>query len=447
MKTILIVEDRQDIRSSLEWLLEDNGYNVRQSESILNGKHTLDKYDIDLVLLDMNFKKDTTNGEEGLEFLRWKKEHNYSVPVVVMTAWKSDFLIVKATKEGAYDFIEKPLDNRRLLQIVKNALNLSSVSKKADSMRLLANCTKTRKYEWKSKNICDVLEGLKSVSKTDVPIFLTGENGTGKSEIAKFIHQNSSVKLGNFVSVNMGGLVSSLFESELFGHKRGAFTDAKEERIGRFEIASKGSLFLDEVANIPIDQQPKILRVLDAHEYEKIGSSTTIAADCRLIFASNANFEELIRLNLFREDLYYRMNVISMQLPPLRDRLEDIRPLADHFLSYFSSKYSRAKPLISDNIENFLRNYTWPGNIREMSNLMSRAVLLGFEDIVEAHAINASEKELEESTFKEMTLDQVEKEHVIKTYNYTNGNIKRMSAVLGRSESSIYRLVKQYCGV
>lgn len=445
ISTILVVDDRVDIRHSSRWLLEQNDYHVLDASNPAEAKDILGKEDVSVILLDMNYSKDTTSGEEGIEFLDWIKKNQISIPTVAMTAWKNEKLVERAKALGAYDFIGKPWENERLLQILSNGISLNNQKQKTKKLQLLLNASGDAKYEWRSECMVSLLSQMRNVASTDATIFLGGENGTGKSELAKYIHDHSLRRDESFVCVNMGAISDSLFESEMFGHRKGSFTDAKSHRIGRVELAEAGTLFLDEIANIPLSQQPKVLRVLETGEYEVLGSSETVKADVRLISASNGNFEKLIQEEKFREDLFYRINIISFLVPPLRQRKDDLIPLANYFIHYYAKKYAREPLSISESAAAKIMNYHWPGNIREFSSVISRALLLGGGGVISDIDINVGNSP---SVLKEdiplMRLEDVEALFVRRAMQVTNGNVDKAGEILGKSKASMYRMLKKH---
>ena len=308
-QTILVIDDMADVRLSAHFLLSNHNFEVIEAESPQQGLDMLSTRSVDLILLDMNYTSDTTSGQEGLDFMARLTKEGISVGVVAMTAWSSIDLAVQAMQQGAGDFIEKPWDNQRLLQVVRQQLKVSALSHQNRSLRQQNQVLQDESLVWQSRPMRKLFDEIERLAATDATLLLTGENGTGKSSIAKAIHQRSQRANNSCVTVNMGAIPESLFESEMFGHKKGAFTDAKEARMGRFEMAKAGTLFLDEIANIPLAQQAKLLRVLESGEYEMVGSSVTQQANVRLISASNANFDEMISQGQFRPDLCYRHRI------------------------------------------------------------------------------------------------------------------------------------------
>ena len=455
---ILIVEDRADVRLSLRFLLNNHGYEVFEAENPAVASELLNSHHIDLILLDMNFEFDTTSGEEGLAFLR-KQQKTNSLPILAMTAWSSVSLAVEAMQLGAKDFFAKPWDNHAVVMMVKKHLALAqiaqqtTISEKQQPAQLGTSDTSSnnnlKSILWHSPQMQKLKTQLERVAKTDATIFLRGENGTGKSCIAEYMH-NHSARTGEFVSVNMGAIPESLFESELFGHKKGAFTDAKQDRAGRFELANNGTLFLDEVATMGPNQQAKLLRVLESKQFERVGDTLTQQASCRIIAASNADFEVMLENGEFRTDLYFRLNTIELTIPPLRARPEDILVLAEHFI-YLHAKQYQLPPLpLSKLAENALLDYSWPGNVRELSHMMARAVLMAEGDCIdeqdlEFKVLNNSSKNV--STGDEiplMTLEDAEKKLLKMALAQTQNNVEQAGELLGISKSAIYRRLEKF---
>ncbi len=444
--TILVIDDMADVRLSAHFLLSNQNYKVLEAESVLQALDVIKQDKVDLILLDMNYSSDTTSGQEGLDFLTKLAKLDISIPVVAMTGWSSLDLAVKAMQQGASDFIEKPWDNQRLLQIIKQQIQVTNLKQQNRRLRQHQQTQKNENLVWQSKAMTQLMAQIQRIAKTDATILLTGENGTGKSSIATYIHQLSARHQQSMVTVNMGAIPESLFESELFGHKKGAFTDAKETRIGRFEMANEGTLFLDEIANIPLAQQVKLLRVLESNEYEMVGSSITERTNVRLISASNANFESLIKNEKFRADLFYRLNTIEIHIPALRERVEDIFPLAKHFVAKHTLRYGQDDLILADDVANKLISYDWPGNIRELSHVMERAVLFADNNIISAQAITLKKQELpaNNAAIPFMTLEQAEQQLLIQALQKTNGLTVEAADLLGISKSAIYRRMEKY---
>ena len=457
--TILVIDDMADICLSAYFLLSNHHYQVLESESPQQALDMLKQQSVDLIILDMNYSTDTTSGKEGLDFLKRLNKEGFAIPVVVMTGWSSIDLAVQAMQNGAGDFIEKPWDNQRLLQIVKQQLQVSNLKKQNLSLRqlnetlendgMLQGSKAKEELIFHSAAMKKLMVDITRLAKTNATILLTGENGTGKSSIAKAIHQASSRQSNSFVTVNMGAIPESLFESEMFGHKKGAFTDAKESRIGRFELAQQGTLFLDEIANIPLSQQAKLLRVLESNEYEMVGSSITQTADIRLISASNGDFETLIQQNYFRPDLFYRLNTIELHVPALRDRLEDIMPLANFFIAKHSLRYACKVMKLACDVEDKLKHYAWPGNIRELSHVMERAVLLSSSDTITADDIQirpskAKQNNNQSDRIPFMKLEEAEQRLLGDALQKANGSAADAAELLGISKSAIYRRLEKF---
>jgi len=440
---ILIVDDRPDIIISAQFVLEDNGYAVLSAKSPYEAKETLEQNGVDLILLDMNYSLDTTSGEEGLTFLSWLQKSEVDAAVVAMTAWSNVEIAVKAMQLGAGDFIEKPWKNQRLLQVISQQLELKGLKQLNKKLSQRLEPKTSEEFEWSSPAMSQLLAQINQVAQADVNILLTGENGTGKSQLAQSIHNLSSRASGPMISVNMGAISESLFESEMFGHKKGAFTDAKENRIGRFELAKQGTLFLDEIANIPMSQQAKLLRVLESGEFEVLGASQTLKTDIRIISATNANLDLLVQSEQFREDLLYRLNTIAFRLPALRERLEDIVPLAQYFITKYCQKYQRQEMNLTKSATQALRQYSWPGNIRELSHIMERAVLLNQGDKLEVEALNLVSQSNKQD-LPMMTLEQAEKLLLKKALTTTENNITQAAKLLGLTKSSLYRRLEKY---
>jgi len=444
--TLLIIDDMADVRLSANFFLSHQGYQVLEAESVMQALDMLNQNSVDLMLLDMNFSNDTTSGQEGIDFLSTLERLDINIPVIAMTGWSSVDIAVEAMQRGAADFIKKPWDNQRLLQVIKQQLNVTDLKRQNRRLRQHQQTSQNSELMWCSSAMLKLKQDIERIAKTDATILLTGENGTGKSSIATYIHQLSTRCQQSFVTVNMGAIPESLFESELFGHKKGAFTDAKETRIGRFEMANQGTLFLDEIANIPLTQQAKLLRVLESNEYEMVGSNITEKANVRLISASNASFSQLIIDEKFRADLFYRLNTIEIHVPALRERIVDIWPLANYFANKHASRYGLENITLSDDIKEKLTTYSWPGNVRELSHAMERAVLFSDNPMIKADAINLSTTALHNSTenLPFMTLEAAERNLLRQALSKTSGQTAEAAELLGISKSAIYRRMEKY---
>jgi DNA-binding NtrC family response regulator len=446
---VLVVDDRPDVRISARFVLEDNHYQVTEAESPTIAKELIKQHQVDLVLLDMNYSRDTTSGEEGLELLAWLNKADLGIPAIAMTAWSNVELAVKAMQLGAGDFLEKPWKNQRLLQVVAQQIKVSGLKKQNQKLQQRLDNTEIDKgdYQWLSPCMHQLMGQINSVASANVAILLTGDNGTGKSQLASYIHAQSQASSGPFIAVNMGAISESLFESEMFGHTKGAFTDAKSNRIGRFELAKNGTLFLDEIANIPLSQQAKLLRVLETGEYEVLGSSQTQFTSIRMISATNSNFKQLIEKELFREDLFYRINTIEFRVPSLKERTLDVVPLAEHFIDMYCKKYGKLPVSLSSQAICVLQEYHWPGNIRELSHLMERAVLLCRNDILSVSDLNI--RPVEDATLSYvnlpmMTLESAEKQLITQALNQVEQHVPKAAKLLGLTKSSLYRRLEKY---
>ncbi|OCQ18701.1 sigma-54-dependent Fis family transcriptional regulator [Pseudoalteromonas luteoviolacea] len=443
-KTILVVDDDKGVRMSASFVLSREGYCITEADSPVEALNMLGQNQIDLVLLDMNYSQDTTSGREGLEFLQTMNRQHADIPVVIMTAWPSVDVAVEAMKIGAKDFVEKPWKNPRLLQVVKQQLQVGSLLKENKKLQ-----QQNRVLQGTDILICEsdvmkqVFTKINRVAMTDASVLLTGENGTGKSSIAKYIHSHSPRREQGLITVNMGAIPESLFESELFGHEKGAFTDSKNERVGRFELADKGTLFLDEVSEMPVEQQAKVLRVLEGGEFERVGSSVTQCADVRLISASNQDFAELIQQKRFRQDLYYRLNTVVIRIPALRERGEDIIPLAEYFIQKHSQRYGRKDIVLTQEATLKLREYSWPGNVRELSHVIERAILFCEESKVSADHI-LIDTISEPAQLEVQPLDEVERRLVKQAMIKAGGNTAEAASLLDISTSAMYRRLEKY---
>ncbi|WP_046004158.1 sigma-54-dependent transcriptional regulator [Pseudoalteromonas rubra] len=446
---VLIVDDNPEVRLSAAFLLEDHGFEVFEAEHPEVAKQFLSCKQIALILLDMNFTRDTTSGNEGLAFLSWLQTQPRPPAVICLTGWGSVTLAVEAMRLGAADFIEKPWQNPQLLDAIRKQSKLSVLQAKR-SETLDAEVALPA-YSWRSAAMQTLLGKLERIAATDASVLLCGESGCGKSHLVETLHQHSARSGGPLISVNMGAIPESLFESEMFGHTKGAFTDAKSQRSGRFELASGGTLFLDEVATIPLTQQAKLLRVLESGEYERVGSSRTECADIRLICATNSDLEQDVAQGRFRSDLFYRINTFTFELPPLRARLDDIVPLAEHLLARHAARYKLATKPLDNEAQAALLAYRWPGNIRELSHVMERALLLS-----EGAQICAADCQLRLASPKPeqvhspvspapgATLAEVEKALIEQTLALHQGQVSEAAKALGLTKSSLYRRLDKY---
>ena len=446
---VLIVDDDLGVLQAAKLYLKQHIEFVEISdnpEAVISGLKT-DKYDV--IFLDMNFTKNVTSGEEGFYFLKKIKTLDPSIEVILITAYGDVELAVKAIKEGAADFIIKPWQNEKLLATLSTAVNLNKAKNKIKTLQsqkeqLIENINKPfYNLLGNSESIKEVINTIKKISKTDVNILITGENGTGKELVSKAIHRESNRSNEPFIPVDMGAVSDTLFESELFGHVKGAFTDAIKDRIGHFEVASSGTLFLDEIGNLPLPLQAKILRVLETREIKRLGSHKSTPIDIRLISATNIDIRDMVKENKFREDLLYRINTIEIQVPPLRDRGQDIVLLADIFLKQFCLKYKKSEKILSSETREKLMNYRWPGNVRELKHSIERAVIMSENDILCPDDFFVSSK-MDFTNNNDLDLGNTEKKIILKALKKHQNNISKTSTELGLSRSALYRRIEKF---
>ena len=449
---ILIVDDDVSVTTSLSLLFKQAGYRTRTAGKPAEALGQVERESFDLVLQDMNFSRQTT-GEEGLKLLAEIKERRPELPVILITAWGSIELAVMGVKAGAADFVTKPWNNEQLLQAVETALGLAGAPGASGD---LSREEIDEKYDFgnfvgRDPRLLKILELVGRISPTDASVLITGESGTGKDEIAESICRNSQRREQPFVQVNLGGISSSLFESEMFGHVKGAFTDARQDRQGRFERADGGTIFLDEIGDLDLNCQVKLLRVLQDRTYEVLGSSETRTLDIRVIAATNRNLLEMVEKGAFREDLLYRLNLIAIHLPPLRERPEDIPLLADHFVESAGAVYRRGGLKICEPARAWLKKQAWPGNIRQLKQLVERTVLMsnGDELGVEEFSLASDMQPKEEGkralpTPGSMTLDEMEEGMIRSCLERFEGNVSRMAEALGLSRAALYRRFEKY---
>jgi DNA-binding NtrC family response regulator len=444
---ILIADDQPDVIESLRLLLKAEGFQTEAVSSPAAILAAVETKDFDAALIDLNYARDTTSGQEGLDLLTRLQSLDSTLPVVVMTAWGSIELAVEAMRRGARDFVQKPWENARLLSILRTQLELGRALRRgarleAENRVLRAEGLPTLIAE--SPAMRPVLELAARVGPSDANVLITGEHGTGKEVVARTLHALSSRATRPMVTVNTGGLAEGVFESELFGHVKGAFTDAKTDRVGRFELAEGGTLFLDEIANITPSQQARLLRVIESGEYERVGSSRTRRADLRIISATNANLTEEVRASRFREDLLFRLNTVEIHLPPLRDRREDIPLLANHFLRQQAMRYRKHLEGFDEAAMRSLLSCPWPGNIRELDHVIERAVLLAQGDLVQVSDLNLRPARDGAPRLEEMSLEEVERFLVQKALERFAGNVSQAAEFLGLSRSGLYRRLQKH---
>jgi DNA-binding NtrC family response regulator len=449
---ILIIDDDQDVLLSARMVLKKHIDIIRTSSEPSNLEEYLNREEYDVILLDMNFTIGALSGKEGLHWLRKIKDMSPSTQVILMTAFGDVDLAVKAMKDGASDFIVKPWENKRLVATVKNVIELGKARKKVSELKarekdIIKTISQPRPdIIGESEGMIKVYKTVEKVAGTDVNILILGENGTGKEVLARAIHERSNRADQIFVNVDLGAVTESLFESELFGHKKGSFTDAKEDRAGRFELANKGSLFLDEIGNLSLPLQAKLLTVLQRREVVRVGENSPRSVDIRLICATNMPLYSMVNEQQFREDLLYRINTVEIQLPPLRERQVDIPILTRRFMEQYSRKYQKLIMNISDRAIEKLRKYQWPGNIRELQHVIERAVImsdaeiLDAEDIVLQHKHHAAVKNAPEV----LNLEELEKQAIVKALEKHEGNMSMVAKELGLGRTTLYRKLAKY---
>ncbi len=445
---VLVVDDQRDVLESLRFLLKTEGFDVETASAPRHLLETLKKHDFDVVLMDLNYARDTTSGQEGLDLLRDIQALDPELPVVMMTAWASVELAVEAMRRGARDFIEKPWDNNRLIAILRTQTELGRALRKGQRLEaenaLLRSGDRHPELIASAPTMQPVVEMIARIGPSAANVLLTGENGTGKSLIARLLHEVSERATKPLITVNIGGLSESIFESELFGHVKGAFTDAKNDRVGRFELADGGTLFLDEIANVPLDQQRKLLRVLETGEFERLGSSKTRRVDVRILSATNADIAEEVRENRFRQDLFFRLNTVELRLPPLRQRRDDIPLLARSFLAQIARRYRQNVHGFTQNAMRVLLKHPWPGNVRELSHVVERAVLMADGEEIRVDDLGLTSAVDETLRLEDMTLEEVENLLIRKALERCGGNVSDAAKLLGLSRSALYRRLEKY---
>ena len=446
---IVIADDQADIVEALRLLLKAEGYRTVTAHVPEGVMALLEREQADAALIDLNYTRDTTSGREGLDLLSRLRAFDPTLPVIVMTAWGSVDKAVEAMRLGASDFIEKPWDNARLLTTLRSQVELARalrVSQRLEQENQLLRRSGLPDLVAESPAMRPVLSLMERVAPSDANILVTGEHGTGKEVVARWIHAASRRRDRSMVVVNVGGLSEGVFESELFGHVRGAFTDAKTDRAGRFELADGGTLFLDEIANISLAQQSRLLRILQTGELERVGSSQTRRVDVRLIAATNADLRAEVAAGRFREDLLFRLNTIELQLPPLRERREDILPLAQYFLRRHAARYGKQRAGISHDAAQLLRAYDWPGNVRELDHAVERAVLLARLDSLEVADFSLAPPSARAGlpAASPMNLEELERETIRQALARHDGNVSLAAKALGLSRSALYRRLQRY---
>jgi DNA-binding NtrC family response regulator len=455
MPRILVADDQADVLAALRLLLKAERFAIETASSPAGVLKAVDSQDLDVVLMDLNYARDTTSGNEGLDLLTKIQAKDSTLPIVVMTAWGSVDLAVEAMRRGARDFIQKPWDNARLLAVLKTQVELAQALRRgerleAENLALRDSVDnalgKAVRLVAESPAMKQVVNLMARFGPADANVLITGENGTGKEVVARTLHSLSARSTKPIVSVNAGALAEGVFESELFGHVRGAFTDAKTDRVGRFELADGGVLFLDEIANVPLNLQAKLLRVLETGEFERVGSSRTHRVNARVLSATNADLHAEVAEGRFRQDLLFRLNTVEIHIPPLRERREDIQPLAEHFLRQHSTRYRRTIEGFSPAAIEALLQHSWPGNVRELDHVIERAALMSSGGIVTAFdlALQPGRDAGISSRIDEMSLEEVERLLIKKALARFGGNANRAAEALGLSRSALYRRLQKY---
>jgi DNA-binding NtrC family response regulator len=443
---VLIADDQKDVLEALRLLLKPEGLETETASSPAMALAALEKRDFDAVLIDLNYARDTTSGEEGLDLLARIRDLDAHLPVLVMTAWGTVDLAVEAMRRGARDFVQKPWDNARLLATLRTQIALGRALRQGERLeaenRLLRHENEPAMIAG-SPAMRPVLDVIARVGPSDANVLITGENGSGKAVVARALHASSARASRPFVTLNAGGISEGVFESEMFGHVKGAFTDARADRVGRFELAHGGTLFLDEIGNVPPSQQGKLLRVLETGEFERVGSSRTIRADARILSATNADLRAEVAAGRFRQDLLFRLNTIEIAVPSLRERREDIPALAQHFLGTHARRYRKAIAGFEPAALDALLAHAWPGNVRELDHAVERAVLMAAGDRIRAADL-ALRRGGDGARLEDLSLEDVEALLVRKAMERYGGNVSHAARALGISRSALYRRLEKH---
>jgi len=450
---ILVVDDDKSVTASLTLLLKQHKFKVLQAHDPVSALQLIETHDISLVLQDMNFTRSTT-GEEGMALLKKIHQVKPQLPVILMTAWASISLAVEGMRLGASDFITKPWDNQHLLKTINTIVGLANPATNENALGLLSRPELEENNDFsavigESSEILKILTTIARVCKTDASVLILGESGTGKEVIADAIHLNSNRSNAEIIKVNLGGISPSLFESEMFGHVKGAFTDAKRDRQGRFSSANNGTLFLDEIGEMDKSSQVKLLRVLQDQNFQMVGSSSNTSVNVRIICATNQNLEEMVSLDKFREDLFYRINLITIELPPLRKRASDIPLLAKNHLQKISKLYGINQASISRRALDWLEQQQWPGNIRQLCQTIERVLLMSGKSELDYQDFVPNDKTTEKALHSDIdlssvTLEEMEKIMIEKSLAAYQGNISKVADALGLSRASLYRRLEKH---
>ena len=443
---ILVIDDDSAIRTSLSFMLKRAKYDVQAVSSPKEAMAVVRSVAPELILMDMNFSL-TTTGDEGITLLKQVKIFQPETPVILMTAWGSIQLAVKGMQAGAFDFITKPWNNAALMQRIETALELTN-QKKEEEQRVEEGKFDRSHIVGKSKALMDVLATIERISKTNASVLITGESGTGKELIAEAVHRNSPRAKKPFVKVNLGGISQSLFESEMFGHKKGAFTDASSDRVGRFELADKGTIFLDEIGDLDLSCQVKLLRVLQEQTFEVLGDSRPRKVDIRVVSATNADLRQMVQDHTFREDLFYRINLITVHLPALRERRDDIPLLVRHFADQQCKQNGLPKVNFTPEAMKYLQSLPYPGNIRELKNLVERTLLVSGKDTLDADDFKVHNTQKQETPVTQdlsgLTLDEMERQRILLALEQYGNNLTQVATSLGLTRPSLYRRLEKH---
>jgi DNA-binding NtrC family response regulator len=444
---VLAADDQEHILEALELLLRPHGYKVDKVRSPALVREALASSSYDAVLIDLNYTRDTTSGQEGLDLLSQIVSLDATVPVIVMTAWANVELAVEAMRRGARDFVQKPWENDRLLSILRTQVELHRALQRAarlEAENRLLRAEGRPEFIATAPAMQSVLETLARVGPSDANVLITGEHGTGKEIVAQTLHALSARAPRPLVAVNTGAIPDGVFESELFGHVKGAFTDARTDRIGRFELADGGTIFLDEIGNVPLRQQAKLLRVLESGEIERVGSSRSRRVNVRVLSATNSDLSAACASGQFREDLLFRLNTVEIHLPALRERREDIPALAAHFLARYAARYRRPVQGFDSASVQTLLQYSWPGNVRELDHTIERAVLMCRTDEIQPADLSLSSQRAPSQGLEDLSLEAVEAMLVRKALQRYQGNVSQAAEALGLSRGALYRRMEKY---
>ncbi len=444
---ILIADDQPDVLKALHLLLKPEGFQIETASSVAEIIDSVKSRDFDVILIDLNYVRGETSGQQGLDVLSRIRQIDDMLPVVVMTAWSSVELAVEAMRRGARDFIPKPWKNERLLTVLRTQIELGRALRKGKQLEqenVLLKDQSSQSLIAKSPVMQPVLEAIARVGPSEANVLITGENGSGKGVVANALHAVSGRKNKTMVTLNTASIPETVFESELFGHVAGAFTDAKSNRLGRFRLADGGTLFLDEIASIPAKLQSKLLRVLESGEFEPIGSSKTSRVDVRVLSATNAELSTEVATGNFRQDLLYRLNTVEIHVPPLRERKEDIPLLAMHFLKGYVTKYRKSITALDPESMQALCAYHWPGNVRELDHTIERAVLMAQDQLIRPGELGLTTKSKDQPQLEDITLEEMERWAIRKAMNRFDGDISKAALALGLSRGALYRRLEKY---